>query len=281
METNRINKWLDNSSRDNLNTEIIVLIIRGNSNNLNDLNIKSSFVNSIMLDYSSKYRRFKNSIFIIHENQVQNPEVIKKILLTDVILIDNLQSIQILIQKINNNQLDSLNNIQYTLLKKVDFEKLIKRETDEIGKFIMDRIEHLSKFNCDLGIKYSSWTPQYLELYETKKILLASFAQFLYRLATLNFIISEKSIGGIIRQSIGVRSKVVNYKSLGIILDIPNFAKNHRIYDLNENYIETSLKMKIAEKLIKLQKLDVSTIAQITELPIKKVETIYSTFNLR
>ena len=116
----------------------------------------------------------------------------------------------------------------------------------------------------------------FLEVYYGKKILIASFAQRLFRLATLDFITGEKRIGTSLRKILNTSSKVVTPKYIGIIGGTKKIS-NTRVYDLNVNQREREIRTDIAKKLLafNLKELNVKTIAKVTDLPLKIVEKLY------
>ena len=74
----------------------------------------------------------------------------------------------------------------------------------------------------------------------------------------------------------GIKSKIINRKNL-VSLKVEQLEKNFRVYDLKENTFVMDTKVDIAKKLVKLnlKGLDVIKVAEITELPLKKVEKMY------
>lgn len=114
-----------------------------------------------------------------------------------------------------------------------------------------------------------------LDVYFSKNILIASFAQRLFRLATLDFISSEKRVGGYLSEALNTSSKVVRETHLGIFKN-PRKISNIRVYDLNVNQVEENIKIRIAKELLalNLKELDVKRITKITDLPLKTVENL-------
>ena len=177
---------------------------------------------------------------------------------------------------INNKSLDTTNEVKYELIQKVDFVSLFKKNNLDIKRFIFDRLDLLKKINCNFEHMNIDSLIICLDNYFKNKILFASFAQLLYRLANLDFESSERSIGGNIRRTLGIKSKIINRKNL-VSLKVEQLEKNFRVYDLKENTFVMDTKIDIAKKLVKLnlKGLDVIKVAEITELPLKKVEKMY------
>ena len=110
----------------------------------------------------------------------------------------------------------------------------------------------------------------------------AKFFASQHKLANVDFLISDKRIGEILRNILNTSSKVVSIKYVGLGRDTYR-VRNIRIYDLNINQIELDTKIKIATNLIKLnlKELDVNKIAKNTNLSINQVEKIYKQFHLK
>lgn len=152
----------------------------------------------------------------------------------------------------------------------------------DFQRFIVDR-ENILKTIDEQYIKLEYEDLLYfLEVYYSKKILIASFAQKLFRLATLNFVISEKKVGGSLSEILNTSSKVVTPKYIGIIGGTKKIS-NIRVYDLNVNHREREIRTDIAKKLLafNLKELDVKTMAKVTDLPLKIVEKLYQMAYLR
>ncbi|PNV82250.1 MAG: hypothetical protein C0627_11075 [Sulfurimonas sp.] len=288
MQNNRINQWLENSYKGLVNSELIVFKIAQNHTNYNLLDLRNiadaylSNINVVMLDSIQRCYYFKNAIIVTSATEYKTFEYMKKIVQRDVILVEDGESINKMIYLLKNKQLDQNSEIKYHLLEKVKFEDIVYLDTNVIREFVIARTHLLKKLNIyfkDLDIEYVDTC---LNIYKHKKVLLARFAQSLYRLATLDFTSTDKSVGGTIHKTLGVGSKVLSMKSLKIIVPT-SMNKNHRAYDLNENQIETNIKIDIAKKLIllKCKTLDIEQIASTVKLPVKKVEKMYSEFFIK
>ena len=234
-----------------------------------------SIINIDILKEKNGLEKIGTNLIIISDS-LEPIENMKLILNREIIYIEDVNSINKLVELLNNKSLDYYNEIKYDFLQKVNFEKLIKSNPEDIEKFVSNRLSLLEKINCNFGNIDSNFLEICLKNYNSKKLLLASFAQLLYRLANLDFISSAKKIGGKIRQIVGVASNPVNSNQLQG-LNIRLSLRNYRIYDLNEKPFVMDTKIDIAQKLVKLnlKGLDVIKVAQITELPLKKVEKMY------
>ena len=281
MDENILNIWLEILYENSSNKKILFLKVNtGDTKNFSEsLNIfirkDISIINIDILKEKNGLEKIGTNLIIISDS-LEPIENMKLILNREIIYIEDVNSINKLVELLNNKSLDYYNEIKYDFLQKVNFEKLINSNLDDIGKFVSDRLSLLEKINCNFGNIDSNFLEICLKNYNSKKLLVASFAQLLYRLANLDFISSAKKIGGKIRQIVGVASNPVNSNQLQG-LNIRLSLRNYRIYDLNEKPFVMDTKIDIAQKLVKLnlKGLDVIKVAQITELPLKKVEKMY------
>ena len=281
MDENILNIWLEILYENSSNKKILFLKVNTGDTKIfsESLNIfirkDISIINIDILKEKNWLEKIGANLIIISDS-LEPIENMKLILNREIIYIEDVNSINKLVELLNNKSLDYYNEIKYDFLQKVNFEKLINSNLDDIGKFVSDRLSLLEKINCNFGNIDSNFLEICLKNYNSKKLLLASFAQLLYRLANLDFISSAKKIGGKIRQIVGVASKPVSSNQLQG-LNIRLSLRNYRIYDLNEKPFVMDTKIDIAQKLVKLnlKGLDVIKVAQITELPLKKVEKMY------
>ena len=281
MDENILNIWLEILYENSSNKKILFLKVNTGDTKIfsESLNIfirkDISIINIDILKEKNWLEKIGANLIIISDS-LEPIENMKLILNREIIYIEDVNSINKLVELLNNKSLDYYNEIKYDFLQKVNFEKLINSNLDDIGKFVSDRLSLLEKINCNFGNIDSNFLEICLKNYNSKKLLVASFAQLLYRLANLDFISSAKKIGGKIRQIVGVASNPVNSNQLQG-LNIRLSLRNYRIYDLNEKPFVMDTKIDIAQKLVKLnlKGLDVIKVAQITELPLKKVEKMY------
>ena len=281
MDENILNIWLEILYENSSNKKILFLKVNtGDTKNFSEsLNIfirkDISIINIDILKEKNGLEKIGTNLIIISDS-LEPIENMKLILNREIIYIEDVNSINKLVELLNNKSLDYYNEIKYDFLQKVNFEKLIKSNPEDIEKFVSNRLSLLEKINCNFGNIDSNFLEICLKNYNSKKLLVASFAQLLYRLANLDFISSAKKIGGKIRQIVGVASNPVNSNQLQG-LNIRLSLRNYRIYDLNEKPFVMDTKIDIAKKLVKLnlKGLDVIKVAQITELPLKKVEKMY------
>ena len=281
MDENILNIWLEILYENSSNKKILFLKVNTGDTKIfsESLNIfirkDISIINIDILKEKNGLEKIGTNLIIISDS-LEPIENMKLILNREIIYIEDVNSINKLVELLNNKSLDYYNEIKYDFLQKVNFEKLINSNLDDIGKFVSDRLSLLEKINCNFGNIDSNFLEICLKNYNSKKLLVASFAQLLYRLANLDFISSAKKIGGKIRQIVGVASKPVSSNQLQG-LNIRLSLRNYRIYDLNEKPFVMDTKIDIAKKLVKLnlKGLDVIKVAEITELPLKKVEKMY------
>lgn len=278
MKNEELNTWLENTAKVFSNKEVV--FVKGNYQKIKDsLKFMQDCVTIINLKELKKTKNIPSGInqIIISEGYDQEPiGNMKSTISRGIIYIEDENSINKFIDLINNKSLDTTNEVKYELIQKVDFVSLIKKNNLDIKRFIFDRLDLLKKINCNFEHMNIDSLIICLDNYFKNKILFASFAQLLYRLANLDFESSERSIGGNIRRTLGIKSKIINRKNL-ISLKVEQLEKNFRVYDLKENTFVMDTKIDIAKKLVKLnlKGLDVIKVAEITELPLKKVEKMY------
>jgi hypothetical protein len=280
MKNEELNTWLENTAKVFSNKEVV--FVEGNYQEFKDsLKSMQDSVTIINLRELKKTKNIPSGInqIIILEDYSQEPipiDNMKSTISRGIIYIKDVNSIYKFMNLINNKSLDTTNEVKYELIQKVDFVSLFKKNNLDIKRFIFDRLDLLKKINCNFEHMNIDSLIICLDNYFKNKILFASFAQLLYRLANLDFESSERSIGGNIRRTLGIKSKIINRKNL-VSLKVEQLEKNFRVYDLKENTFVMDTKVDIAKKLVKLnlKGLDVIKVAEITELPLKKVEKMY------
>lgn len=277
MEEDTLNIWLTNTASTISNQRVLFLNVNDSQEIINDLN-KQYQVTPIKIKDLEEYKKVingMNPIIISDGFYNKTIENMKSLISNEVIYIEDINSINKLINFIKDKSLDNKNEIKYEMLEKVAFESFFKDNNVDIKRFVLDRLDLLNKMNCNFENIDIDFLITCLKNYE-KKILFASFAQLLYRLANLDFTSTTKRVGGNIRKILGVKSSTSSRSSL-VDLKINQFSKGFRVYDLNKNTLVTDEKIRIAEELVKLDSkdLDITKISKITELPLKKVEKMY------
>lgn len=285
MQINKLNQWLENSYQGRANQEI--LFINASKNhircNLLDLkrmrnSLKSNF-RLLWLDgiEEIRHRYYENQIVAMLSQNIKYFETIKRTIARGVIYVEKSESINDIIALLQAKRVDVKGELSYTLLEKVEFEEILKLDVKSLREFILNRANLLKNIHYCFGWMEHPFLNDCLAIYYNKRILLANFAQYLYRLATLDFTSTDKSVGAAIHKILGIKSSVISLKSLKIKVDI-SLLKNHRVYILNENQLELDIKMGVAKKLVALdiKELDVNKIGNITELLIKQIEKFYS-----
>ena len=284
MKKNELNLWLENTANGLSNQR--VLFLKANQNDylkiLDDLN-KQCQVTPIKIEDLQKYKTVASGMnpIIISDGFYKNIESMKVFLPREIIYIKEPNSIEKLILLINSKSHDFENEIYYELLQKIDFESLFKNEQINIQKFVVDRLDFLEKINSKFEDIDANFLLTCLKNYHEKKIVLASFAQLLYRLANLDFTSTSKKVGGNIKEVLGVKSSSISRSKL-VDLKTNQLNKGFRVYNLNENSFIVDTKIKIAKNLVKLdiKELDITKISKATELPLKKVEKMYQEVHL-
>lgn len=278
MKEDILNIWLENTHNHSNNDYILFCRVVENDvqkimNNLSGIYHVKAITIEDLKDTKGNIRGM-NQIIISDSYEVI--EDMKYVLNNKIIYIEEIESINKLINLIKNKSFDNTNEIRYELLQKIDFESLLTNEKIDIEKFVRKRLYLLEKINSNFeNITHDSLLI-YLNNYHRNKILFASFAQLLYRLANLDFTSTAKKIGGSIREILGVKSSSISRNRL-VDIKTNQLSKGFRVYNLNENTFVTNTKIKIAQELVKLdiKELDVTKISKITELPLTKVEKMY------
>lgn len=278
MKEDILNSWLENTHNHSNNDYI--LFCRAVENDVQKIMNNLRGIHNVKAITIEDLKDTKGNISgmnqIIISDYYEAIEDMKYVLNHKIIYIEDIDSINKLINLIKNKSFANTNEIRYELLQKIDFESLLKNETIDIEKFVRGRLYLLEKINSNFENITHEFLITCLNNYHKNKILFASFAQLLYRLANLDFISTAKRIGGNIVEILGVSSGTISRNRL-VDLRTNQLSKGFRVYDLKENTFVSDTKIKIAQELVKLniKELDVTKISKITELPLKKVETMY------
>ena len=280
MNDNKIVEWIKNAFENKVNTQPIFIKDYGFDNINKPFDIKINFINLKYLnnDFIPK----SNNPIIVINNTFNFQNSIKEHISKGFIVILDKQSIENLIFGIATKDIYKIKEVQSIVIEPIKLETLLNLNKSDFQRFIVDR-ENILKTIDEQYIKLEYEDLLYfLEVYYSKKILIASFAQKLFRLATLNFVISEKKVGGSLSEILNTSSKVVTPKYIGIIGGTKKIS-NIRVYDLNVNHREREIRTDIAKKLLafNLKELDVKTMAKVTDLPLKIVEKLYQMAYLR
>ena len=280
MKEDILDIWLGNSAKNLSDQRVVFLRVRkGDMQKIKDelRNIYSIHIVGIEELEGEKMPSIGMNPIIVSEDYYSAVENMKFIINNrEIIYIEDVYSISRFIYLVKNRSLNHNNEIKYELVQKIDFESLLKNETIDIGKFVRERLYLLEKINSKFEIITHEFLITCLNNYHKNKILFASFAQLLYRLANLDFKSTAKRIGGNIVEILGVSSGSISRSRL-VDLRTNQLSKGFRVYDLKENTFVYDTKIKIAQELVKLniKELDVTKISKITELPLKKVERMY------
>lgn len=277
MKENIVNRWITNFKNGKCNNEVLFINApRGYAQNIiNNFPSRKVLIFKIEdLNYLKMLKRW--NCVIVSECNYQTNEQMRDFVNKEIIYIDDLDSINKLILLLKDKSIDTNNEIKYELLLKIDIDNLLKEDEITIGDFVLKRLFLLGKINS----KFEDINYDFLKIciknYCQQKLLIASFAQLLYKLANLDFKSTAKNIGGNIREILGVKSTTINRNKL-INLRTNQLNQGVRVYNLKENTFVTETKIKIAQELMKLEskELDITKISKITELPLKKVEKMY------
>ncbi len=280
MNDNKIEEWIKNAFENKVNTQPIFIKDYGFDNINKPFDIKINFINLKYLnnDFIPK----SNNPIIVINNTFNFKNSIKEHISKGFIVILDKQSVENLIFAIATKDIYKIKEIQCIVIEPIKLETLLSFNKSDFQRFIVDRENILKAINEQyIRLDYEDLL-YFLEVYYGKKILIASFAQRLFRLATLDFITGEKRIGTSLRKILNTSSKVVTPKYIGIIGGTKKIS-NTRVYDLNVNHREREIRTDIAKKLLafNLKELDVKTMAKVTDLPLKIVEKLYQMAYLR
>ena len=284
MQKNKVNQWLENIYKGIPNQEVLFfntsksLLTQYNIANVECIANYPYKIKVCVLDGINKgiYGRYSNLI-IVSSSRDKDFELIKKYITRDVIYVDDIDTMNNIVTLFQAKKIDEKSALKYTLLQKMEFEEVLKLDVNRLREFVLKRSNLLENIHYNFGWTGLVFLEDCLEIYNHRKILVASFAQYLYRLVTLNFISTDKSVGATIHKTLGVQSSIISPRALNVIPAATELRKNLRVYNLNENQVEIDIKISIAKKLVALdiKELDISKIANITELPIKKIEKFY------
>ncbi|MCT7506982.1 hypothetical protein [Aliarcobacter cryaerophilus] len=274
MNDNKIEEWIKNAFENKVNTQPIFIKDYGFDNINKPFDVKINFIN---LRYLNKdFIPKSNNPIIVVNNTFNFQNSIKEHISKGFIFIHDKQSVENLIFAIVTKDIYKIKEVQSIVIEPINLETLLSFNKSDFQRFIVDR-ENILKVINEQYIRLDHEDLFYfLEIYYSKKILIASFAQRLFRLATLDFITSEKRIGTSLREILNTSSEVVTPKYIGIIGGTKKIY-NTRVYDLNVNQKEREIRIDIVKKLftLNLKELDVKTIAKVTDLPLKIVEKLY------
>ena len=271
--------WLENSANNFPNQNVVFLrVCKSDMQKIKDELKKIYSIHIVGIEEleNEKMPSIGMNPIIVSEDYYGAVENMKFIINREIIYIEDVYSISRFIYLVKNRSLNHNNEIKYELVQKIDFESLLKNETIDIEKFVRERLYLLEKINSNFENITHEFLITCLNNYHKNKILFASFAQLLYRLANLDFKSTAKRIGGNIVEILGVSSGSIGRNKL-VDLRTNQLSKGFRVYNLKENKFVSDTKIKIAQKLVKLniKELDVTKISKITELPLKRVEKMY------
>ena len=152
MDENILNIWLQILYENLSNKKILFLKVNtGDTKNFSEsLNIfirkDISIINIDILKEKNWLEKIGANLIIISDS-LEPIENMKLILNREIIYIEDVNSINKLVELLNNKSLDYYNEIKYDFLQKVNFEKLIKSNPEDIEKFVSNRLSLLEKIN--------------------------------------------------------------------------------------------------------------------------------------
>ena len=281
MKENKIEKWIDNSNKNMASSMVILKVNDENIENvfnsikkLNNLK-RHFFVNKI--DYIQQENKFSliNQILIIKKNLYIPIHEMKNNIRREGIYIEDDRSIEMFINALDINRIDSCNEIKYEVIERTDFLTILQDKTS-LRKFLFDRVEILEKIGIHVLDKHIEFYMLVIDYYIKHNVIAANLIHKLYQIVNLDFESSSRAIGDKISLICGVKSKATHISNIS--MSLRRYVKsNIKVYDLNFNQIEYDTKLNIASKLIILDSKDltVEAISKITELPFCEIEKLY------
>ena len=282
MIENKIKTWIDNSNKNMASSMVILKVNDENIENvfnsikkLNNLK-RHFFVNKI--DYIQQENKFSliNQILIIKKNLYIPIHEMKNNIRREGIYIEDDRSIEMFINALDINRIDSCNEIKYEVIERTDFLTILQDKTSLI-KFLFDRVEILEKIGIHVLDKHIEFYMLVIDYYIKHNVIAANLIHKLYQISNLDFVSSLRAIGDKISLICGVKSKATNISNISINLRRYVKSKNIKVYDLTFNQIEYDTKLDIATKLLQLDSKDltVEKISTITKLPFYEIEKLY------
>ena len=281
MIENKIKTWIDNSNKNMASSMVILKVNDENIENvfnsikkLNNLK-RHFFVNKI--DYIQQENKFSliNQILIIKKNLYIPIHEMKNNIRRGGIYIEDDRSIEIFINALDINRIDSCNEIKYEVIERTDFLTILQDKTS-LRKFLFDRVEILEKIGIHVLDKHIEFYMLVIDYYIKHNVIAANLIHKLYQISNLDFVSSLRAIGDKISLICGVKSKATNISNIS--MSLRRYVKsNIKVYDLNFNQIEYDTKLDIATKLLRLDSKDltVEKISTITKLPFYEIEKLY------
>ena len=281
MIENKIKTWIDNSNK-NMASSMVILKVNDENienvfNSIKKLNNRKRhfFVNKI--DYIQQENKFSliNQILIIKKNLYIPIHEMKNNIRRGGIYIEDDRSIEIFINALDINRIDSCNEIKYEVIERTDFLTILQDKTS-LRKFLFDRVEILEKIGIHVLDQDIEYYILVLDHYIKHNVIAANLIHKLYQIVNLDFESSSRAIGDKISLICGVKSKATHISN--IYISLRRYVKsNIKVYDLNFNQIEYDTKLNIAIKLLNLDSKDltVEKISKITELPFYEIEKLY------
>ena len=281
MIENKIKTWIDNSNK-NMASSMVILKVNDENienvfNSIKKLNNRKRhfFVNKI--DYIQQENKFSliNQILIIKKNLYIPIHEMKNNIRRGGIYIEDDRSIEMFINALDINRIDSCNEIKYEVIERTDFLTILQDKTS-LRKFLFDRVEILEKIGIHVLDKHIEFYMLVIDYYIKHNVIAANLIHKLYQISNLDFVSSSRAIGDKISLICGVKSKATHISN--IYISLRRYVKsNIKVYDLNFNQIEYDTKLNIAIKLLNLDSKDltVEKISKITELPFCEIEKLY------
>lgn len=290
MGKNMLEIWVDNFINDKPN-EIVLFVdieyisveehinndLRNKIEHIEKYNIsryKDNWKNIIIYKDNFKYNKeysfnFKLDYSLSEDNNFF--DIINKCVNRGIIYIKNIDDFIKVLKNLNDKNLYI--DIEFTYIGKDKFEDVIKNKQD-IENYVTKRRKELFKIYRDIMNINFDYLNEHILLFMQKNILTAKFAHHLYRISELDFYSTVSSVGSKIRKILEVRAKTINFKKINTITKTYEF-RNFKAYDLNNIDQYYDYKIKIAKKLIKINKISVSEIVKIVELPLSKVQKLW------
>lgn len=268
---NELKIWFDNFNNRIENKITIFLNTNYSINRISNVNV--NIINYMEKDVLGKSNKIYFTNMRLDSSNTHCDKFFNFIFQEPIIIINDETNVNKFLDLLNNYNNEDEIDVDYYLVDKKDFNELLQMDSQELSKLLEKEHLYLRHFYPKLPMLNEEFILSSLRTLKERNILTASFANYLYKFASLNFTANTTRVGIKIRKLLGIKSKTINHIRTTDAL-FP-YGKPFKGYDLKaDKHLE--IKKKIAQKLLKLgdKKLNIDKIAEITELSIKEVKDL-------